>query len=143
MHSTSRSNFIDVTHGISDAVVIESDPLLLNGTVLIVTLIDGAQKTAAQELGQFGGVNLVIFITIGNDQFIVTRIAGNKQIDLAVEIAVEPAGHGAFLNSQMLGALNGTQNLSNSRYGGWDAVSLHDFALLIKKYSPNKSLWLK
>src|SRR5210317_2208469 len=90
--------------------------------------MDPTKKPASQQRSKLSSVNFIVFVTIGGDEFIATRIRGYKVIHFVAQITVKPAGHRAFFDSDILFTLKRIQDIRDCRYAGWDTVSSHNFS---------------
>src|SRR6056300_836713 len=108
--------------------MIQTDPVLEFSTTGILALMNLAEKPAPKQKSELGSVNFIVFVTIGGDEFIATRIRGYKVIHFVAQITVKPAGHRAFFDGHILFTLKRIQDIRDRRYTGWDTVSSHNFA---------------
>jgi hypothetical protein len=106
-----------------DVTMVQVDPLFQFDTPVVVAVMDGPEKTAAEERGELGGVDGVVFVAVGGDEVVSPRIADDELIDVGPEVSAEPAGQGAFLEGEVLDALEGVENLTDGGDGGGDGVA--------------------
>jgi hypothetical protein len=102
--------------------MVKDDPLFQFDTSVVVTVMDGPEKTAAEEGGELGGVDFVVFVAVGGDEVVSPWIADDELIDVGAEVSAKPAGEGAFLEGEVLDALEGVEDLADGGDGGGDGV---------------------
>ena len=60
VHPTTGANLIDISDGITDAVMVEIDPVLQMRSMAVTGVVDGLQVIASEKNGELAGINLVI-----------------------------------------------------------------------------------
>ena len=123
------ANAADLAGMVLDAAVIEAGPLFQFDAAVIVAVVDGPEETTTQESGELGGVNFVVGVAVGGDQVIAAGIADDELIDVVLEMAVEPAGQGGFLDGEVLFALEAIEDGADGGNGGGQAVTGFDTAV--------------
>jgi hypothetical protein len=109
-----------------DVAMIQADPLFQFDAPVVVAVMDGPEEAASKECGEFGGVDFVVFVAVGGNEVVSSGIADDELIDVGAEVSTEPAGQGAFLEGEVLCALEGVEDLTDGGDGGGDGMSGFD-----------------
>ena len=62
MHPAAGSDLVDIPDRIPDPIMIEINPVLQMGSVVIAGVVNGLEEIASQKNGEFARINLVISI---------------------------------------------------------------------------------
>ena len=109
--------------------MVKADPLFQFDASVVVAVMDGPEESAAEESGEFGGVDFVVFVAVGGDEVVSAGITDDELIDVGAKVSAEPAGQGAFLDGEVLCALEGVEDLADGGDGGGDGVPGLDAAM--------------
>ena len=60
MHPTAGADLVDIPDPIPDPVMIEIDPVLQMGAMIVAGVVNGLEEVTAQKDGQLAGINFVI-----------------------------------------------------------------------------------
>jgi hypothetical protein len=105
MHPAAGSNLIDISDRITNAIMIQIDPVLQMRSMTVAGMMNRFEKIAPEENSEFAGINLVVSITFGRDQSVTTWLRDNEFVHLRMKVAIQPTGHRAFFHCQDLFAL--------------------------------------
>ena len=131
MHPAAGADLVDIPDRIPDPVMIEIDPVLQMGSMVVAGMVDRLEIITSQKDRKLAGINLVIFIAFAGDQFVVPRFRDDELLDLLVEVPIEPAGHRALFHRKDLLALERTEDRADGRYGRRHGISRHDSTSLL------------
>jgi len=126
MHSAAGANLIDSPDRITDAIMVKINPVLQMRSMTVGGMMDRFEEVAPEQNSELAGINLVVSITFGRDQFVTTRLGNNELVHLLVEVAIQPASHRALFHRQDLLALDRTEHGANRRDARWHGISCHD-----------------
>ena len=77
MHPAAGPNLVDVPDRITNAVMIEIDPMLQMCSMVIAGVMNGLEEIASEKDGKLGRINPVISIAFRRDQFVTSRLRDN------------------------------------------------------------------
>jgi len=63
MHPAASPNLVDIPDSITNAVMIEIDPVLQMSSMVIAGVMDPFEKITSEENSKLAGINLVVSIT--------------------------------------------------------------------------------
>jgi hypothetical protein len=75
------------------------------GAMTVASMMDRLEEVTSEKNSELAGIDLVVSIAFGRDQFVTTWLGDNKFVQLFVEVAIQPAGHRSFFHRQDLFAL--------------------------------------
>ena len=93
MHPAAGADLVNIPDRIANPVVIQIDPMFQMSAMVVAGVVDGLEIIASQKNRKLAGINLVVFIALASDPFVVARLRDDELLDLLVEVAIEPAGH--------------------------------------------------
>jgi len=64
MHPATGANLIDIPDRITNAIMIEIDPVLQMGAMAVAGMMDRLEIVASEKNGELDGINPVIFIAL-------------------------------------------------------------------------------
>jgi hypothetical protein len=77
MHSAASANLVDIPDRITNAVMIEIDPVLQMRSMLVAGVMNGLEEIASEKDGKLAGINPIISIAFRRDQLVATRLRDN------------------------------------------------------------------
>ena len=95
MHPAAGANFVDIPNSITNAVMVEINPVLQMGSMTVTGMMNRFKEVTSEKNSKFAGINLVVSIAFRRDKFVTTWFVDNKFVQLLVEVAIQPAGHRA------------------------------------------------
>jgi hypothetical protein len=105
MHSAAGANLIDIPDPITDAVMIQIDPVLQMGAMTVASMMDCLEEVTSEKNSELAGINLIVSIAFGRNQFVTTGLSDNEFVHLLMEVTIQPTGHRTFFHRQDLFAL--------------------------------------
>ena len=77
MHSATGTNLIDIPDGITNPIMVEIDPMLQMRAMTVASMMDRFEEVTPEENRELAGINLVVSIPFGRNQFVTTRLGDN------------------------------------------------------------------
>jgi len=115
LHPAAGPDLIDPSNRIFDGIMVEIHPRFEQCPVRMNAMIDGLEKSAFQQQGQFACINGIGVVSVGTDEFVATRLGNDELVHVGTQRAVEPTGHGTFLDGHLFGGFDGVQHRPNRR----------------------------
>jgi hypothetical protein len=121
---------IDLSGSLGDALVVEVDPLFEGDALVILAVMDSPKESTAEQLGEFGGVDGVVFVPVAGDEMVASGVRDNELVDVGIEMAIDPAGQGGFFDGEKLFAGEFFQYLADGGDGGPYSNPLDDLLVM-------------
>jgi hypothetical protein len=105
MYSAASANLINIPNRITNPIMIEINPVLQVGAMTVAGMMDRFEKITSEENSELAGINPIVSIAFGRNQFVTTGLSDNEFVHLLMEVTIQPTGHRTFFHRQDLFAL--------------------------------------
>ena len=108
--SAAGAHLVDIPNRITDAVMIQIDPVLQMGAMAVVGMMDHFENITSEKNSEFAGINLVLPIAFGRNPFVAAGLRNNEFVHLIVKVTIQPAGHRPLFHRKDLLVLDRTEH---------------------------------